>query len=260
MRSSLARCLASVVGCAPHEVPLPADGQDPLEAAAPWLGGRGLALVPVPEPERFALGGPWIARLADGRFVLRFGTPASGTIDDPQGGEDRPVTAGWTVVPLDLAAWTPPPARTPTAGTLVGIWTAPAPEAAPVAHAALDALAGVGLAGDRYALGTGSMGHGRPGMQVTLVDGPTLERLGITPAEARRNLVTTGVDLDALVGRDFTVGEGVLLRGERRCEPCAHLARVAGRDVLRPLVHRGGLRADVLRGGELRVGDAVAPC
>jgi MOSC domain-containing protein YiiM len=78
----------------------------------------------------------------------------------------------------------------------------------------------------------------------------------ITPSEARRNLVVRGVSLDDLIGRRFRVGE-VECFGQRRCEPCAHLERLTRPGVLRGLVHRGGLRADVLSDGEIRVGDRV---
>ena len=63
-------------------------------------------------------------------------------------------------------------------------------------------------------------------------------------------------NLGTLVGRRFRLG-AVVCRGRRLCEPCAHLDRVNGGGVLRPLVHRGGLRADVVDGGTLRVGDRL---
>lgn len=78
----------------------------------------------------------------------------------------------------------------------------------------------------------------------------------IAPAEARRNLVVRGVSLDGLIGKRFRVGE-VECFGQRRCEPCAHLERLTRPGVLRGLVHRGGLRADVLSDGEIRVGDRI---
>ena len=84
-----------------------------------------------------------------------------------------------------------------------------------------------------------------------------LEELGFSPATARRNVVTRGIDLNALVGRSFRVGD-VECVGRRLCEPCAHLQRLSP-GTLRPLVHRGGLRADVLGDGMIRVGDAVSP-
>lgn len=78
----------------------------------------------------------------------------------------------------------------------------------------------------------------------------------LAPAEARRNLVVRGVALDELIGKRFRVGE-VECFGQRRCEPCAHLERLTRPGVLRALMHRGGLRADVLSGGEIRTGDRV---
>ncbi len=225
-----------------------------------WLGRRGLTLVPVPDPPAFGFGGPWLARLADGRFVVRFGAPASDTIDDPDDGEVCDVVEGWTVVPLDLAAWTPPARREPTAGHVEEILVFAEPTGPGVAVEAVQATPGRGLEGDRYWAGTGSMGGTeRPGMQVTLVAAEDLEDLGIPATVARRNLVTRGVDLDALIGREFRAG-GAVLVGRRRCEPCAHLQRLSpDLPVLRPLVHRGGLRADVIAGGVLRPGDALEP-
>ncbi|MEA2306870.1 MAG: hypothetical protein QOH43_4150, partial [Solirubrobacteraceae bacterium] len=80
----------------------------------------------------------------------------------------------------------------------------------------------------------------------------------LAPEAARRNVVTRGIDLDALVGRRFRVGE-VVCAGRRPCEPCAHLERLTEPGTLRGLVHRGGLRADVLTGGTIRLGDPVTP-
>jgi MOSC domain-containing protein YiiM len=66
------------------------------------------------------------------------------------------------------------------------------------------------------------------------------------------------VALNHLVGREFTVG-AVLLRGTRLCEPCAHLEALSAPGVQRALAHRGGLRAEVVAGGTVRVGDAIGP-
>ena len=79
-------------------------------------------------------------------------------------------------------------------------------------------------------------------------------RLGY--AEARRNLITRGLDLNALVGRRFRVGEAECF-GQRLCEPCSHLERLTARGVLRGLIHRGGLRADILTDGRIRIGSAI---
>jgi hypothetical protein len=77
-------------------------------------------------------------------------------------------------------------------------------------------------------------------------------------AAIRRNVPTRGSDVNALVGRTFRIGD-VLCEGRRLCEPCSHLERLSGPGVLRPLIHRGGLRADVLSDGEIRVGAEIRP-
>jgi MOSC domain-containing protein YiiM len=129
------------------------------------------------------------------------------------------------------------------------------------------ARAGRGLEGDRYfdQRGTFSNAHGR-GHDLTLIEAEALDTLTLpvgqlAPAEARRNLVTRGIDLNALVGKHFRVG-GVDCFGQRLCEPCAHLERLtaeAGKPgTLRALIHKAGLRADVLSDGEIAVGDEIA--
>jgi MOSC domain-containing protein YiiM len=131
-----------------------------------------------------------------------------------------------------------------------------------IAHALV--VAGRGLQGDRYyeKLGTFS-NHPGSGREVTLIESEALEALkrdygvDLEPAQARRNIVTRAVALNHLVGREFTVGEA-RLRGTRLCDPCAHLESLTTRAVLRGLIHRGGLRADVVSGGMIRVGDSIA--
>jgi MOSC domain-containing protein YiiM len=125
------------------------------------------------------------------------------------------------------------------------------------------AVPGQGLLGDRYQTGTGEWSYDpRLYDDVTLV---AVEALAAAGAEygvrleaglSRRNLETSGVDLDALIGRRFLVGE-VVLRGERPCEPCSYLDRVTGQPAKEALRGRGGLRATVISGGCLRVGDLV---
>lgn len=123
------------------------------------------------------------------------------------------------------------------------------------------AVPGRGLEGDRYFWGGGTFSDD-PDTEITLIEEEAVEALArehgfrIDPGEARRNVVTRGVDLNALVGREFRIG-GVALRGVRPAEPCAHLARLVGGGVLRGLARRGGLRAEILSGGFLRAGDTV---
>lgn len=126
------------------------------------------------------------------------------------------------------------------------------------------AVPGRGLVGDRYfdGLGTFSPHPQKPDFEVTLVQQEHLSAfaassgLPFTGHQARRNLVTVGVDLNALVGREFLVGS-VRLFGVRLCEPCNYLAKQTSPEVLRGLVHRGGLRAQILSEGNINVGDAV---
>lgn len=130
------------------------------------------------------------------------------------------------------------------------------------------AVPGKGLVGDRYFAGSVSAGTfakpGDPSREVTLIEIEAIEALGrdgqvtIEPGAARRNLVTRGVALNHLVGREFAVG-AVRLRGIRLCEPCAHLEGLTRPGVKAGLVHRGGLRAQILVEGVIHAGDAVGP-
>jgi hypothetical protein len=90
----------------------------------------------------------------------------------------------------------------------------------------------------------GHPGDGRSVARLLLL--PDGGRLGY--AEARRNIITRGIDLNALVGRRFRI-DNVECVGQRLCEPCAHLERLTTKGVLRGLIHRGGLRADILSDG-----------
>ena len=147
-------------------------------------------------------------------------------------------------------------------GRLIGIYVAAQAAELPRSVERVWALAGRGLEGDRYAAGIGTFSD-RPGKRdVTLIESEALEayeREGgrkLSAAEARRNLLTHGVCLNDLVGREFQVG-AVRLRGLRLSEPCAHLMRLTHPETLRGLVHRGGLVAEVLCNGELAVGDRI---
>ncbi|MFC6988087.1 MOSC domain-containing protein [Haloplanus sp. GCM10025708] len=143
------------------------------------------------------------------------------------------------------------------------IHVAPEAEAEMEACGSVEAVAGAGLRGDRYfdAGGTFSDVPGG-GHDLTLAEAEAIEAVereaGISLGfdEHRRNVTTRGVALNHLVGRRFRVGD-VVCEGVRLCEPCSHLENLTEDGVGDALVHRGGLRADVVEGGEIRVGDDV---
>jgi MOSC domain-containing protein YiiM len=123
------------------------------------------------------------------------------------------------------------------------------------------AVAGKGLKGDRYFFKTGTFSNrATDGREITLIESESLEALlqdytiALRPEQTRRNLVTQGISLNHLVHKDFFVGE-VLLRGIRLCEPCGHLEKLTSDGVRAGLIHRGGLRANILTDGIIRIGD-----
>jgi hypothetical protein len=180
-----------------------------------------------------------------------FGVP-SGPIWDPAGTTDE-ILDGSVLAP----AWPPLTAAEAGIDLVEALVLAPAAEAPVMLVDEAVAIVGRGLKGDRYADGTGTFASGRPGSALTLIDAAVLDTFG-GDVDHRRNVVVRGTDLNALVGREFTLGEA-RCRGRRLCGPCAHLDRLNGGGILRPLVHRGGLRADVIRGGTIRIGDQLKP-
>lgn len=272
---SVAACLASILEVETSEVPAPGAGHpEPWTVWRNWLAQRGMGLVPVLEPSGFSWPGPWVALLRsadDGGLVgaIAFGSPP-GIAWNPLGvteGFDA-VESGYLVAPADPALWAPRRDGPPrTRGRVEALAVAAAREAPMTLVAEVVARAGRGLEGDRYFGGHGTFSNPHAqGNDLTLIEAEALEHLELpsgplAPEEARRNVVTRGIDLNALVGRRFTVG-AVECVGRRLCEPCAHLERLTAPGTLRGLVHRGGLRADVLTDGVIRVGDevvAVAP-
>lgn len=150
------------------------------------------------------------------------------------------------------------------AARIVEILIAASPSSPVVAKEQVRAIAGRGLEGDRYANGNGTFSAHpqKPDGELTLVQQEHIDAfvaasgIRFTAHDARRNLVTTGIDLNALVGREFRVG-AVRIRGLRLCEPCNYLAKQTSPEVLPGLVHKGGLRAQILSDGVIAVGDAV---
>ncbi|HEY3922605.1 MAG TPA: MOSC domain-containing protein [Gaiellaceae bacterium] len=117
----------------------------------------------------------------------------------------------------------------------------------------VNAVAGCGLEGDRHYRAGGQ----RPGGAITLVEAESVEDVGLTGAQSRRQIVVRGVRLNDLVGKRFSVGEVECL-GVELCEPCAHLESLTRPGIIKELTHRAGLNADIVSSGVIRVGDAVS--
>ena len=250
--ADLGRAVDALLGLEPGSAP---DAEPELSE---WLAGRGLIRVGVADPAEFVMPGRFLARF-DGGWAVMFGVPP-GPIFDPTGvAGDAPVEAS-VLVPLEL----PPLTRSAATdvGIVVAIGIATEAEGPIRALEEAVAVAGRGLEGDRYAAGAGTFSRrGGTGRDLTLVSAEAIESLradgvALEALAARRNIVVEGIDLDGLIGRRFTIGDATCL-GARRCEPCAHLQRLTVPGVLRGLVHRGGLRADVIGGGTIRRGDEV---
>ena len=128
-----------------------------------------------------------------------------------------------------------------------------------------DLVEGKGIVGDRYYAEAGTFSEklkGLPDFQVTLIESEQIDQfngnndLELGYGELRRNIITSGIDLNSLVDLEFTVGE-VKMVGIRLCEPCAHLAKVVTSEVLPGLVHKAGLRAAILEGGQIQIHDEI---
>ena len=115
------------------------------------------------------------------------------------------------------------------------------------------AVAGKGLEGDRHFHEHGA----RPGQALTLVEAEVVEDVGLPPGATRRQVTVRGMDLNALVGKRFRVGE-VECYGVELCEPCAHLEAMTRPGIMKDLVHRAGINADILTDGTISVGDEIA--
>ncbi len=125
------------------------------------------------------------------------------------------------------------------------------------------AVPGRGLEGDRYFVGAGTYSSKpSPGREITLFESEAVDAVNaetdivLDGSETRRNIMTREIALNHLVGKEFRVGD-VRLRGIKLCEPCKHLEAVTGKKIELPLLHRAGLRAQILSDGVVRVGDSV---
>jgi len=127
------------------------------------------------------------------------------------------------------------------------------PEAASVqAVYTVRAVAGKGLEGDRYFFDGGAS----PGQALTLIESDVVADIGLTPGETRRQITVRGTGLNDLVGRRFRVGP-VECYGVEICEPCLHLQELTRPGIIKMLVHRSGINADILTDGEISVGDDI---
>lgn len=143
---------------------------------------------------------------------------------------------------------------------VAGLYTAPTAGTPMVGHDWVEVAVGAGVLGDRYALGLGHWSDPRwPDQEVTLVEIEVAEALAVDAGALRRNIVTRGLRLDRLIGASFHIGEidAVELEGVRPCDPCGYLEELTRPGLASELRTRGGLRARVLRGGRIAVGDRV---
>jgi hypothetical protein len=254
--SELRACLEIVLA-----TPAPAPDNEPLLFFRQWLAERNLGLVPIANARDFDWPGCWLARVrsdGDEHAVVMFGSP-SGPLHDPSGAlaNGGTIEEGWIVARLDVRLPIEAPyGRNARDGSVAAILTAPAAESPLGRIDAVEAVAGRGLAGDRYFGGRGTFSGPGHGYELTLVEAEVLDSIDLPWEQARRNIVTRGIALNSLVGHRFKVGL-VECIGRRLAEPCAHLEKLARPGLLRPLVHRGGLRADILRGGRISIGDEV---
>jgi hypothetical protein len=253
----LRECLAVVLGVSP-----PSPEYEALLFFKQWLAERNLGLVPIANASAFDWPGHWLARVrsADGdHAVVMFGSP-SGPLYDPSnalaiGGT---VEEGWLLARLDVRLPIEEPyGQEPRLGRVEAIFTAPDAESPLVRVQAANAVPGRGLEGDRYYDGRGTFSGPGRGYELTLVEAEVLDSIDLPWEQGRRNLVTRGISLNALVGHHFTIG-AVECVARRLAEPCSHLERLTRPGLLRPLVHRAGLRADVVRGGSITTGDQVS--
>ena len=261
--TSLGACVAHMLDIDVSEVPTKREAN-----IGQWLASRNLGLVPVASPESFEWPGRFLGLRSDSStWAVFFGVPP-GIVYDPlpePAKEKRDVTvdAAFMLAEHDpLWRGTEPGSGTDSVGVIESIALAAEAEGPMKAVSVAEAIEGRGLLGDRYERKAGTFSNPKGGgYDLTLVEAEALEELSskgveLSPIEARRNIVVRGIALDELIGRRFRVGE-VECYGQRRCEPCSHLERLTQPGVLRGLVHRGGLRADILSGGRIRTGDSV---
>ncbi len=145
-------------------------------------------------------------------------------------------------------------------GKLIGIFTSPNSGLPMIGHSHVRAIAHAGLEGDRYANQSGHYSGVKVwDAHVTLIQSESFVGSDIVPEDLRRNLLTEKMDLNDLVGRPFQIGESVVLYGRKAWPPCFHIARQLHRKhVMKHFSDRGGIGADILKGGLIQVGDSIS--
>src|SRR5438034_5958390 len=144
-------------------------------------------------------------------------------------------------------------------GHVEAIFVASEPGELPAPVERVRAYAGRGLEGNRYYW---EDGDAPPGRGITLIAAEAVAAVAlqgdvsVEPAATRRNVLTRGIDVNNLVGKRFRIGD-VECEGVELCEPCGHLESMTQPGVIKALVHRGGLNADILSDGEINLGDPV---
>ena len=269
--------VAGLIGDSTADLPPAADaGDEWLAVLRQWLARQNCGLVSIAHPEAFSWPGHWIGIVEaptereEPVGVLLFGTP-SAVIASPMAPElvgrsveELHFRQALILVPFD--PFTQVAADGDRAvGEVIGIYLSEVKTGPMRSQRTATAIQGKGLKGDRYAAGAGTFtprSDRLRGYDITLIESEVLDRLTLpdgtrlTPDESRRNVVTRGIDLNALVGKKFRIGS-VLAFGQRLCEPCVHLQRLTRPGVVAGLAHKGGLRADLLTGGEIRIGDRI---
>ena len=156
-------------------------------------------------------------------------------------------------------------------GLLIGIYTAFNKGAPMEPHQSIDVMRGHGLANDRYALQRGSwkargeVRH-KPKHQVTLIaiedivaanqDRPF--ELQFSPNETRRNLVTEGIELRTLIGKEIVIGHSVRLRAIEEAAPCERPSTLCGKLGFAEAIKFGGLNCEILEGGPIALSDEIS--
>ena len=270
-------CVALALDAPAEDLPPPDSLRDDWQGALrQWLASRHMGLLRIADAQAFQWPGYWIAiarDAAEGEMaLLMFGSP-SGVVLSPgdpamvgRASSELAISEGYVISAFDPVR--PVVAKHPRLeGVVEGLFIAASAGGPMHAVERATAIAGRGLEGDRYAAGAGTFtptNKALRGYDLTLIESEVIDGLTLSSGsalayrEARRNVVTKGIDLNAMVGRLFII-DGVMCFGQRLCEPCSHLERLTKPGVLKELVHRGGLRADILTGGVIQRGDSIGP-